>query len=177
MTIHFFNTKALVSELATGKITERGAFQYFLANTLLWTLTLYYGIFIGANISWMFLLELVIVLLITVLGLIKAFNANGGADGTNFVIRATCLSFPVGIKINILSIALGWLNYFVSPIIVDPITFRDPEIVYDMVTFIWAPAFTALFFWRLWVHFVDITKKNAPNNPPQPTPKRGAAGL
>ena len=41
----------------------------------------------------MFLVELVIVLLITVLGLLKAFEANGGSGGTNFVVRATCLSF------------------------------------------------------------------------------------
>ena len=167
MTIHIINTKGLVNELAAGKVTEKEGFQYFLANTLLWTITLYYGIFIGANISWIFLLELIIVLLITIVGLAKAFEANGGANGTNFIFRATCLSFPVGVKISILSIALGWLNYFLFPIIVDPVTFRDPEKLFDMVTFIWAPAFTALFFWRLLVHFVEITKINAPNKSPQ----------
>jgi len=122
-------------------------------------------------------LALSLVLLISVLGLLKAFEANGGPGGTNFVVRATCLSFPIGVKVNVLSIGLGWLNYFLFPIIVDPATFRDPDRVFDLVTFIWAPAFTALFFWRLLVHFVEISKKSAPNKAPQPTPKSGAAEL
>ena len=158
MAIHFLNTKALARELATGKITEKVAFHYFLANTLLWTFALYYGNFLSATINWIFLVELVVVMLISVLGLLKAFEANGGPGGTNFVVRATCLSFPIGVKVNVLSIGLGWLNYFLFPINVDPATFRDPDRVFNLVTFIWAPAFTVLFFWRLLVHFIEISK-------------------
>jgi hypothetical protein len=167
MAFHIFNTKALATELSTGRVSERGAFQYFLANSLLWTLTLYYGLYIGANIDWRFLLELVIVLLITVYGLLKVFEVNGGANGHDFILRATCLSFPVGVKVNLLSICLGWINYYIFPIVVDPVSFRDPDRVLDIIFFLWAPAFTALFFWRLWVHFVSISMTNAPNNAPQ----------
>ena len=163
MKIHFFNTRSLATQLALGKVDELLTFQYFFANNILWTLTLYYGLLSGAKLSWLLVLEIVIVIVITVLGLRRAFDANGGPSGQGFVIRATCLLFPIGIKITVASIALGWVNYFLFPIIIDPMSFREPERVYDLVTLIWAPIFTAILFWRLRLHITSISRQAASN--------------
>ena len=169
MAFHFLNTNAVAVELKEQRVSERDTFLYYLGNTVLWTLVLYFWLFQGARITWMFWFESVVVLLITILGLLKAFEVNGGPDGHQFVIRATCLSLPIGIKVYVASFDLGWVYYFAFPSIVDPGTFREPERIFDLIEFIWAPGFTALFFWRLWVHFVGISKTHAPNHAPQPT--------
>ena len=159
MAIHFLNTKALTTELALDQVSEKTMFQYFLANSLLWTISLYYALVFGAAINWMFLLETVVVLLITIHGLLKAFSINGGADGRDFVVRATCLSFPIGLKVNVVSLILGLVAaYIIYPSIIDPSSFRSPERVYELIMFLWAPAFTAIFFWRLSVHLKEIPK-------------------
>ena len=160
MAIRFINTKALTTELARDQVGEKSMFQYFLANSLLGTILLYYAIIFGANINWMFLIEVVVVVLITVHGLLKAFDANGGSNGKNFLVRATCLAFPIGFKVNLASFMLELIVSYIFPFVIDPSSFRNPERVYDLVIFIWAPAFTAIFFWRLTVHLREIQKVN-----------------
>ena len=79
------------------------------------------------------------------------------------MLRATCLSFPIGLKINVASILLGWVYYFLFPRVVDATTFRDPGRVFDLIMFVWVPAFSALFFWRLWHHLSSIPHLTTPN--------------
>jgi len=158
-----------VSELSQDQLGEKDTMQYFLANSLLWTAALYYGIFAGAHISWMFLSEIGVVLAITALGVLRAYEANGSAEGQHFLFRVVCLSFPVGLKVNLISVLLSWVLYSVFPVLVDPIAFRNPDRVYDLITFVWAPIFTGIFYWRIWVHMKKISRRSAPNHAPQPT--------
>ena len=102
-------------------------------------------------------IEIIIVLLISLLGLLKSYEENGASAGNDFVARAVCLSFPIGIKVEIIAISLSWMIYYAFPSLIDPMTFRDPEKIWDLIEFIWAPAYTAIFFWRLWVAFRIIS--------------------
>jgi hypothetical protein len=163
MAIHFWNTKALARKLAHDGISERDAYGYYLANSIMWTILNYYAIATGARIGWLFFYEILVVLVVTVFGLSRCYAANGGHTGQHFVLRATCLSFPISLKISTASILLIWVNYVVFPKVVDSTTFRDPGHVWDLVTFVWAPVFTALFFWRLWHHLSFLQNLSAPN--------------
>lgn len=156
MTVHFWNTNALATKLASGEVKERDAYVYYVANTVTWTVLNYYAVAMGASIGWLFVYEIMVVLVITVFGLAQCYQANGGASGKHFVLRATCLTLPIALKIGVASIALGWVNYFVFPRVVESTSFRDPGHVWDLVTFVWAPVFTALLFWRLWHHLSAI---------------------
>lgn len=49
-----------------------------------------------------FFSELFVLTLITVLGCLKTFDANGGNEGRLYVFRAICLSVPVGIRVNVI---------------------------------------------------------------------------
>lgn len=160
MAMHIFNTRKLVVQLAQEKIRGKDAFHYLLANILLWTSFLYYGYIFGEPFSWLFILKLIIVLLISIFGLTKAFEANGGDQGHDFVLRAICLSVPVGIKVGCLSIMFSWGTYLLFPVIIDPATFRDPGRIYGLLMFIWAPSFTGLFYWRLVANFRVIAHRS-----------------
>lgn len=158
MAIRFWNTKALAQELALAAVREREAFSYYLLNSVMWTLMGYYGYYFGARIGWLFFYEILVVLAITIFGLARCYEANGGSSGQQFVLRATCLSFPISLKINVASILLGWVHYYLFPRVVDATTFRDPGQVFDLIMFVWVPAFSALFFWRLWHHLSSIPR-------------------
>jgi len=162
MTIHFWNTRALADELARDQVQERDAFLYFLANSVMWTTVLYYSIYWGARGGWLFFYEFAVALVITVFGLLRCYEANGAARGSHFVLRATCLSFPIGLKVNSASILLGWALFYLLPQYVDATLFRDPGRVYDLISFTWVAAFTFLFYWRLWVHLA-MTRRHAPS--------------
>lgn len=176
MAIHFWNTKALAKKLAHNGVSERDTYFYYVATTVMWTALSYYAIAMGARIGWLFFYGILVVLVITVFGLAQCYQANGGDSGQHFVLRATCLSFPIALKINTVSVLLGWIQYFVFPYVIDGITFRDPGHVWDLFTFVWAPAFTALLFWRLWHHLSALQKQRAPNPPLNRTRQKRRAG-
>jgi len=162
MTIHFWNTGELVNELARDAVREREAFLYFLANSVMWSAVLYYSIFWGARANWLFFYEFAVVMVITVFGLIHCFESNGGANGRHFVLRATCLSFPIGLKVNGASILLGLAFFVLLPDAVDATVFRYPERVDDLISFTWAAAFTILFYWRLWRALAAVRARSTP---------------
>ena len=164
--ITFWKTGALAEKLKRGEIGERDAFQYLLAGSVLWTVTLYYSVTVGARYGWLLFYELIVVLTITIFGLLKCFEANGGSGGIQFVLRATCLSFPIGIKVNVLSEVVGRATYYFFPVVVDATSFRDPTRVYNLFMFLLAAGWAIVFYWRLWVHLSAITHTtpNAPLN-------------
>ncbi len=159
--VSFLDTRVLARKLAQGDIDEKKGAHYFLANNILWTLMLYYGMFFNVEASWSIFFETVIILVITIFGLHRSFDANGGSEGRDFVLRATCLIFVIGIKITALSIALGWVAYFVLPMLIDPVIFKDPARVYSLIIFLWSPIFTALLFWRLRLHITAIIRQTS----------------
>lgn len=160
--IHFWNTGAIVVRLSRGEIGEGEALHYLMANSVLWTVNLYYGVLVGAKYDWLLFYELMVVVAITIFGLLKCFEANGGSEGNQFVLRATCLSFPLGIKLSLLSVACGWGIYYIFPTVVDSMSFRDPTRVYHLLTFLLATGLAAFFYWRLWLHLSAI-RQQAPN--------------
>jgi hypothetical protein len=156
---HLLKTRALAEELAASPKSEYTGFQYMLAQTLLWYCMNYYNLWLGSSVTWMFFVEWATVLLIVFLGLYRAYHANGAENGKDFLVRATCLAFPISVKVTLVSILLGWTAfYFVDPIIITSTAFRNPSNVLDLVYFVWAPAFTAILFWRLNIAFRRLRK-------------------
>jgi len=163
MDIQFINSNNLAKQLANNEVSEKTTFSYFLANTVLWTIVLYWGPATGAKVTWLTLYDMVVVLTISVVGLLMCFQANGGPDGKNFLVRATCLSFPIGIKINILNQLLVWGTFYIYPKVIDGATFRDPTKVYLLLMFLITALITILYYRLLWVHISYIYSKSAPN--------------
>ena len=90
----FPNTLAL--RLASRGVPNREVAYLMLAN-LLYGSVLYYGAFTWANPPWtlLSLAEFVIVVLITLIGFTKCFDAAGGEANDRFAVDLNCLSFGV----------------------------------------------------------------------------------
>ena len=70
MDILFINSNKLAKQLANNEVSEKTTFSYFLANTVLWTIVLYWGPATGAKVTWLTLYDMVVVLTISVVGLL-----------------------------------------------------------------------------------------------------------
>jgi hypothetical protein len=97
-TIHFFNARQLALELARGEVEPRQRGYYLLAVSLSSTAFVYSG-FVSANPlwSWLSLYEALVVTVILVAGLSRAYDAAGGDANPDFIAQFTCLSLPVNI--------------------------------------------------------------------------------
>jgi len=160
---HAFRTGKLASELSQEAPTPRVQFYYMLGSQLLISFLLYYSLFWGAFVDWLFLLEALVVLLITFIGVYEAYRANGADDGDSFILRATCLFVPITINTAIASQILSWLYMHAAPIIADPSVFSYPSRPLQLIEFVWVPIFTGVMFWRLHVHIRRVSASSLPH--------------
>ena len=175
MTVHWWNSKKLVDDLAADRVTERECLWYALIGVVLYFETMYYTNWFGGYRSGILLLEFVVVTVIGLVGMNECFKANGGAEGTHFLKKLYCLGTPVGVKLTLASILLGQVNYFVLPRVITQTTFRDPFFVFQLMALFVAGTFTVLYYWSIAAHMTRIVKLQRSNNGVQATPASGRA--
>ncbi|MCB4358177.1 hypothetical protein [Quatrionicoccus australiensis] len=109
-TIHFFNSKRLARELASGEVSSRQRSYYLLAASLSSAAFGYSGL-VSANPlwSWLSLYEAVVVAFITVVGLSRAYDAAGGDASSDFIAQFMCLSLPINITTTLPVWGCFWL--------------------------------------------------------------------
>jgi hypothetical protein len=156
MAIHWWQTRKLVEELAKDAVSERQSFWYAVINTALVVQAMYYVAWVGGPRGWFLLIEFVAVCIITVAGLQECFKANGSAGGAHFIKRFICLGVPIGIKVAIAAAAIGQIAYFAFPRIVTQESFRNPYVVYQVLSFMVAGLFAVIYYWRIAHHMRRI---------------------
>ena len=109
MTIHLFNAKKVAEEIRKNEIGSRARGHYLLASFLLFTILSYAGLTASNPLwSWLSIYEGVVVVVITVFGIAKAYEAAGGDSSRDFVVEFTCLSVPVYITTMMLVWSIHW---------------------------------------------------------------------
>ena len=162
--MHFLSTQNVVSDLVEDRISNKNAAEYYFANTIFLTFWSYYSLYFGlASRGLLFFAECGAVMLATILGITACYQANGGSSGRDFVLRATCLSFPIMVKVYTVSALLGWANFYLFYKVFDESSFRSSERILNVVMFLWAPVFAFIFFWCLSVHLRTVTHRSVPN--------------
>lgn len=156
MTLHWWRTDALASDLAEGRVGERESLFYAMISAGLYFQAVYYGIWFGGTQSWMVIGEFTAVTLIAFAGLYECYKANGGGTGADYLKRLYCLGVPVGIKVSLATVVLGQAIAFGFPRVVRPGDFRDPYFAYQLLSFLFAGAFTILYYWRISHHMRGV---------------------
>ena len=147
--MNLWNIQVLAKKLANNQISEKDGMAYYLTSSLLLLFATYYALWWGVTRDWLFYSELVILSVITIYGCIRAFEINGGENGTNFIQRAIVLSVPVGIRVNILAIGFGLLLYFSAEHIFTYESFGNPMRAYTLVGYVGFVGFSVYFWWLL----------------------------
>lgn len=148
--MYIWKTDNLSSEIKENTLTEKDWKQYFLAGTILITLSMYMIQTMPRTNMISLMVEAILMVVITVIGINIAFNTNQENNGTNFVARITALSFPLSIKIIAISFVFGIVLGFLNEM--DPISTENEEWVYTIFTVL----IQIIFFWRIKVHLAYI---------------------
>jgi hypothetical protein len=160
--MYLWNISKLAKDLANGKVTEKSGMHYFLASTLLILFQTYYALWWGVERSWLFYFELVVLSVIAIYGCVEAFKVNGGNAGSNFVLKAICLSVPAGVRVGIFSIIFGELLNSNAQSIFSLSTFANPLQAFTIVSYAGFIGFSILYWWLLYNGFNQIrTIENA----------------
>ncbi len=157
--IHFWKTATLANELSQNRISETQGFYYFLANAVLLSMLVSFNLYLGVEGNWLFGFEALALVIVTVAGLYHCFNANGGPVGKQFVLRATCLSFPLYLKISILALMTGSIIGLTAGLFIDAEN-TEHELAYQLVGTLFLIGFTSGFYWRLGHHLRSIRDQN-----------------
>ena len=147
--MNFWKIKPLSKQLGANQVSEVLGMQYFLASSLLILFSTYYSLWWGVTRDWLFYFELVVLSVITIFGCYKAFEANGGKEGDAFVLKAVCLSVPIGVRVNVISIIFGLGLYFSFGNIISYTSFGDPYRAYTMIGYSGFVGFSIYFWWLL----------------------------
>lgn len=114
--ISFFSTNSVKEKITTGTLTEGQLFIYFYLIFMYDALGLTQQCIsmIGKQASLIDLVNIWGYFIITGVGLLILFFANGGINGNSFVRKFFAFSFTVGYKYGIAFIILGSLSKFIS---------------------------------------------------------------
>lgn len=160
--MYLWNIGKLAKDLAKNEVTEKNGMCYFLTSTLLILFQTYYALWWGVERNWLFYFELVVLSVMVIFGCIEAFKINGGNEGCNFVLKAICLSVPVGVRVAIFSILFGELLYLNAQSIFSVSTFANPLQAFTIVSYAGFVGFSILYWWLLYDGFRQIrTIENA----------------
>ena len=147
--MNLWKIRPLAKQLSANQVSEILGMRYFSASSLPVLFATYYSLWWGVLRDWLFYFEFVVLSVITVFGCYKAFEANGGREGDSFVLKAVCLSVPIGIRVNVISIAFGLSLYFSFGNIISFTSFGDPYGAYTIMGYTGFVGFSIYFWWLL----------------------------
>lgn len=109
MSIRIFNARKVAESLHRGEVSARDRAYYLMASFLVLLPFFYFGLVDGnPPASWLNLYEVFAVVVITVIGFVKVYEAAGGDSNPEFVAQFTCLWVPVAVTTMIAVCAAYW---------------------------------------------------------------------
>lgn len=98
MPIHFFSAQRLAAKLIQHELDPKARAHYLAASFVIFVVFMYSGLASANPLgSWLSYYEAVIVAAISILGVLKAYEAAGGEANPAFVTEFTCLFVPVSV--------------------------------------------------------------------------------
>jgi hypothetical protein len=171
--MHWWRTDRLVVQLADNTLAERDALRYMLLSAGLYEFALYSSSWFGNWRGWQLLVEFGVALLISLVGIHECYKANAGAGGRQFIGRFSALAIPVGLKLALASLAIGFFLSYTSGYVINASTFRDPRFVHEVLAFVLGITFTFVFYWRVAYHLARVVQRERSNPSLHPTAYSG----
>lgn len=107
--MYFWNTKALAHELAEDSLEKKHYKTYYLLAAVVVSAVYYYGMFSPYYDIRVIGVEALLTIIIMIVGIQRAYVANGGDNGVNFLNRITALTFPILLHTTVAGIIFGLL--------------------------------------------------------------------
>ena len=163
MAMHWWRTDRLVVQLADNTLAEHDALRYMLLSAGLYEFALYSSSWFGNWRGWQLLVEFGVALLISLVGIHECYKANAGASGRQFIGRFSALAIPVGLKLALASLVIGFFLSYTSGYVINESTFRNPRFVHEVLAFVLGITFTFVFYWRVAYHLARVVQRDRSN--------------
>ena len=148
--MYIWKTNKLSTDIKENNLTEKDWKQYFLAGGILLTVAMYLIQTSARTNMVSLLIEGLVMVAITIVGVNIAFNTNQKNNGSNFVARITAISFPITIKI----IAISFIFGIILAIVGETATLSIEN--QEWASAIYTVLIQVLFFWRVNEHLKYI---------------------
>jgi hypothetical protein len=150
--MYIWKINQLKSDFINGAVTEKSMLKYLVAYTILLGLS-----FIPFGESNQFdLLNSLLMIPVSVIGLLYIFSANGGGNGTNFISKYFAIGFVVGVRLFVvvlpLAIVLGIVAAIADPDFIEGTTMWD--VLFEVMI-------TVFYFWRVAVHVGETAQSKS----------------
>lgn len=158
LALYLWDTEQLAKAVARRELSEREQFVLLLFGQVIVFTAHYVGLFAGITRDWKSVVQALVLLSITILGVWRTFNANGGDAGRDFAQRFLIISIPISFKLSLLSwfvlYAIGW-GLTMATLKVDDVSWEATMKIFEWV---WNIALTSIFFWRL-AHALTVARR------------------
>jgi hypothetical protein len=141
-----WKTTELANEIKENTLTEKDWKQYYLAGTILVTISFYIALLEERINTQSLIVEAVLMVVIAVIGINITFKTNQNNNGSNFVARIIALSLPIIIKSTVFLVL-----FFIALGVVAEVAELSTESI-DWLMVIFTVLIEALIFWRINVH-------------------------
>jgi hypothetical protein len=141
--MYFWKTKELANKIKNNELTEADRKNYYLAGLVIMYAGIYFVYANPRSDTFSLLLEAILIILVSVIGINVTFKSNGGNSGNDYIARVVALLFPITIKIVISSLVVGIVIGFAMA------AMSLPKLYVNYAATFVTVIFQALTFWRL----------------------------
>lgn len=163
--MHFWRIDTLTEQLRRGHLEQRAALRYILAWLILWMVVSLPSISGETTpmqpVDWAGYL---VTLVATVVGTLLAYQANGGAGGSDFAARYFALGWVVGIRLIVLLLLPSLVFFFIFSFVS---AFRAAggeqgtgDATAEWMIAMFTAVFEIVYYWRL-MHYFSIVRETS----------------
>lgn len=147
--MYFWKTEKLATELKADALTEHAKKNYYIGTSAITLIGIYLAIISGTTNVSMTLIEGLLMLTVTVLGINLTFKTNKGKD---YITRMVVLSFPLFIKLYTAALVAGLIIGVLTSMNNSQIEPFTPSL-----TLLISVGVQLIYFWRLNIHLSKIS--------------------
>ncbi|MFT6103210.1 MAG: hypothetical protein ACJAZJ_000087 [Candidatus Endobugula sp.] len=148
--MYIWKTKSLVNDIKSKSVSPKEWKKYYLAISILMTLGMYLNALAPRENIVSVFVEAILMIVILIFGISITYQSNQGDDGIDYISRMTALSFPILIKLLLISLLGGTIIGVLSV----AASFSEEITEWGYVFF--AVILQAIFFWRINIYIKSI---------------------
>lgn len=104
--MYWWNESKLAQELRDGQVEEKERFNYYFAVTVAAVAYTEVVGYIGHQFNMPIAVRSAVYIAVAIIGTILCYRANRNGDNNDFISRMICLSWPIGVKLNVVFAAI-----------------------------------------------------------------------
>ena len=159
--MYFWDSRRLAVDLRNDAVPASTLRNYLIALLIFGAPSVFYGLYAGGSPDVWDGVRILGSLAIIIIGILRAYQTNGGDDGSRFIEKSVALLLPLGIQSLVLfgALILAWVP--VEQALSARLSADGGALVSDLSSVLFEYALHGWLMWRLVVHIADTVVDSA----------------